>query len=45
MNWWKENKLKRWLYVGIAAIIAAAFLWYALMRANTLAGMLAAWLS
>ena len=45
MNWWKENKLQRRIYVCAAALTAAAFGWYALTRAGSLAGLVAAGLS
>ena len=45
MNWWKENKLQRRLYVCIALLFAAAFAYYAIARADTLAGLFAAALS
>lgn len=45
MNWWKENKLQRRIYVCAAALTAAAFGWYALTRAGSLAGLAAAGLS
>ena len=45
MNWWKENKLQRRLYVCIALLFAAVFAYYAIARADTLAGLFAAALS
>lgn len=45
MNWWKENKLQRRLYVCVAVLFTAVFAWYALSQASTLAGLAAAGLS